>query len=150
MMSEGSSFFGFFLLAGELFVESELAALNGDQNVGVLRSRRHELRYDILRVLRSPHTQRLESLQTVLVINVELLQGESSVLHQVREEGSILNRLDHLNVSREVLDRDAYWIEKTFVSYRKWFRKVGFDISWPSCKVRPRRQDPSVLAYHRS
>ena len=67
----------------------------------------HELGYDILGVLRRPHTQGLETLQTVLIINVELLECKTCVLNKVGEEGSKLHRFDHFKVIWEVLHGDA-------------------------------------------
>lgn len=102
------SLLGLFLVASDLFFDLELAALDGHEDVGVLCRRRHELRHDELGVLARAHAQRLEALQTVLIIDLELLQREPRVLNQVAEQSGILNWPDSIIVLREVLHRNAY------------------------------------------
>jgi len=46
-------------------------------------------------------------LQTVLIVNLELLQGKSGVLDKITEECSVLDWLDDLLTLREVLDGDT-------------------------------------------
>lgn len=101
------SLLGLFLVAGDFLFDGELAALDGHQDVGVLRRRGHELRDDKLSVLTSAHAQWLEALQTVHIVNLELLEGESGVLDKITEEGGVLDWLDNLFTFREVLDGDA-------------------------------------------
>ena len=103
----GCSLLGLLFLTADLLINGELAALDGDKDVGVLISGRHELSHNILLLLGSSHSQRLKALKTVLIINLELLKGEACVLDEVREEGSILHGLDHIKVVGEVLDGDA-------------------------------------------
>ena len=79
------SLLSFLLLAGYLLIDSELAALNGHQDVRVLCRGCHKLRHDKLSVLTRAHAQRLEALKTVLIVNLELLKGETGVLDEVTE-----------------------------------------------------------------
>ena len=101
------SLFGFLFISCNLLVNRELAALNGDENVGVLCCWSHELCHNELSVLTCAHAQWLEALQTVLIVNLELLQSETSVLDKVAEECSVLNWFDDLFALREVLDGDT-------------------------------------------
>lgn len=69
--------------------------------------RRDELRHDVLGVATRAHAQRLEALQTVRVVNVQLFQGEARVLDEVGKERRILHWLHCLVSLRKVLDRNA-------------------------------------------
>ncbi len=101
-----ASLLGLFFL--NLFlVEAELAALNGDQDVGVLTRGRHEFSHDVLGVAACAHAQRLETLQTVLVVNVQLFEGEASVLDEISEKRCILHWFDDILTIWEVLNGDT-------------------------------------------
>ena len=101
------SLLGLLFVTSDLFIDRELAALDGDEDVGVLCRWGDELCHDKLSVLTSTHAQRLEALQTVLIVNLELLQGKSGVLDKITEECSVLDWLDDLLTLREVLDGDT-------------------------------------------
>ena len=103
------SLLGLFFSLGELLSQrvAELAALDGDEDVSILCGRRHELSDDVFGVAASAHAQRLETLKTVRIIDVELFQGEASVLHQVGEQCRVLHSLKALLAVGEVLDRDT-------------------------------------------
>ena len=98
------SLLGFLLVTLDDFIDSELALLDGDENVGILSSRGNEFSNDKLSVFASSHAEGLEALKTVLIINLELLEGEASVLNEVTEEGSVLHGLDGVLILREVLN----------------------------------------------
>ena len=104
------SLLGLFFSLGELLSQrvAELAALDGDEDVSILCGRRHELSDDVFGVAASAHAQRLEALKTVRIVDVELFQGEASVLHQIRKQGRILHRLDDVRIVWEVLYGDTY------------------------------------------
>ena len=102
-----SSLLGFLLIATDFLFNGELAALDGHEDVGVLCCGCHELRYDKLSVLARAHTQGLEALQTVLIVNLKLLQCESSMLDKIAEESCILNWLDHFFSFWEIFDRNT-------------------------------------------
>ena len=101
------SLLGLLLVASDLLIDGELAALDCDEDVGVLCGGRDELGHDKLGVLACAHAQRLEALQVVLIVNLQLLEGEARVLHQVAEEGRVLHWLDHFFAFGEGLHGNA-------------------------------------------
>ena len=62
-----------FVVACNLFVNGELAALDGHEDVGVLSCGRDEFCHNELVLLGCAHAKRLESLQTVWLVDVQLL-----------------------------------------------------------------------------
>ena len=107
-MNKKFSLLALLVVASDLFFDGELAALDGHENVGVLCCGRDEFSYDKLVLLSCAHAQRLETLQTVGLVDVELLQSEARVLHQIREQGRILHWLDDVRIVWEVLYGDTY------------------------------------------
>lgn len=108
------SFLGFFLPLIDLLIDSELAALDGHQDVCVLCRGSHELCHDKLSVLTRAHAQGLESLKTVLIVNLKLLKSETGMLNQVTEESGVLDGLDNFLtlIIGEVLDGNTCEREK--------------------------------------
>ena len=102
------SFLGLLFLSLDYLIKTEFTALDGDQDVGVLGRWSHKLRHNIFILFACAHAEWLEALQTILLVDLELLEGETSVLDQVGEKGSKLNRFNHLLIVREVLHGDSY------------------------------------------
>ena len=67
----------------------------------------HELSDDVFKLVTSAHAKGLETLEGILVIDIELLEGEARVLDQVSEQRRILHWLDDFLIVWEVLHGDA-------------------------------------------
>ena len=148
----GCSLLGLLFLSLNYLIKAEFTALDGDQDVCVLGRWSHKLRHNIFILFACAHAEGLEALQTVLLVDLELLEGEASVLDQVGEECCKLNRFDHLLIVREVLHGDSYRAGQTTTNCRLQMSVTIRNQFQMRCRWSTIRQRPAapLITYHRN
>ena len=88
-------------------IDLETAILNSDKNVCILSCRCYKFCHNELRILSSPHSQRLEALQTILVNDVKWFESICSMLHKICQKCCKLNFFHSWVINKVVLHRDS-------------------------------------------